>query len=262
MAPSQQPEQLLNNLSDMGVELESEMMNYLLDFISFNHPGEQERIYHNLNHTLEVTTVFFDIVSPLVLFNKWKVLGLLAGLLHDLDPERIPNTPPSVDRTIKFIDNNQEVKDIIDYFCKKFRFTFGQLKTLILATDYDSNPEKLEVKWNRFVSECEIHFRDEFFSTQDNQLTNLGVVLGEILAYSDKLATYIQPINIVLTRVDGLDFELRTLNNSETPTKGELIRETGKFMSNELFESTVFMSIPVIYRDKLLSNLRFFNYFK
>lgn len=263
MAPSQQqqPEQLLKtNLSGMGVELE--IMNYILSFISFNHPGEQESIYHNFDHTLEVANLFLGIISQFGLDNKWKVLGFLAGLLHDLDPERVPNTPPSVERTIQYLENNSEIKAIIDWFCDTFGFTVGQLKTLILATDYDSYLEKRVNKWDKFVSECEIHFQGKFFPTKDDQFTNLGLFLGEILAYSDKLATHIQSIDVVLQRIRGLAFELRTLNNSDSPTDNELRRGTRELMNGELFESTIFMSIPVIYRDKLLGNLRWFKFFK
>lgn len=259
MAPSQQqqPEQFFKiNLSCMGVE--SKMMDYLLAFISFNHPGEQERIYHNLNHTLEVANLFLAIISQFGLENKWKVLGFLAGLLHDLDPERVPNTPPSVERTIQFLDGNNEIKAIIDWFCENFGFTVGQLKTLILATDYDSNPEKRVDKWNIFVSECEIHFQGEFFSTKDYQSTNLGLFLGKILAYSDKLATYIQPINIVVNRVKGLALELRTLLNSDNPTEEYMLIGTGNFQREELKESELFNILPEKYKRLFIETYKFF----
>lgn len=267
MAPSQQQqlEQLFNtNLSGMGVR--SEMINYLLSFISFNHPGEQEKIYHNLDHTLEVVKVFLGIISQfgfenkLIVYNKWKALGFLAGLLHDLDPERVPNTPPSVERTIQFLDGNNEIKAIIDWFCEKFGFTVGQLKTLILATDYDSNPEKRVNKWEKFVNEYEVHFKGEFFTTTiiDSQIKNLGLFLGKILSYSDKLATYIQPINIVVTRVEGLAFELRTLHNSDKPTGKDILIGTGNFQREELIESELFNILPKEYIKLLMETYRFF----
>lgn len=265
MAPSQQQqlEQLFNtNLSGMGVR--SETINYLLSFISFNHPGEQEKIYHNLDHTLEVVKIFLGIISQfgfenkLIVYNKWKALGLLAGLLHDLDPERVPNTPPSVERTIQFLDGNNEIEAIIDWFCEKFGFTVGQLKTLILATDYDSNPEKRVNKWNRFVNECEIHFQGQFFSTKDNQVTNLGLFLGKILAYSDKLATYVQPIDIVVNRVKGLALELRTLLNSDNPTEECMLIGTGNFQREELIESELFNILPEEYKILFMRTYKFF----
>jgi len=254
MAHSQWTDKI--ELIDFGVP--NELSKYLLLFISYNHPGEQESIYHNFNHTLEVANTSLNIVCQIGFYNKWKVLVCLAGLLHDIDPSRIHNTPPSVDRTIKFIDSNKEIKSIINWFCEIFGFTVGQLKTLILATDYDYNPEKRVNKWNKFVSECEIHFQNEFFLTQDNQFTNLGVVLGEILAYSDKLATYIQPIDIVLQRISGLAFELRTSNKSNLPTNKDLTSKTGHFIYSELVKHNLFNITPIIYKDKLLDNFRFF----
>lgn len=262
LIPKMTPSQLLdtNKLSDLGVA--SELSNYLLAFVSVNHPGDQDQLYHNLNHTLEVANLFLGIISQFGLANRWKVLGFLTCLLHDLDPDRTPNTPPSVERTIHFLYNNYEIKTIIKFFCENFEFTFDQIKTIILATDYDSDPEKRVNKCDKFVSECEIHFQGQFFPTfptKDDQFTNLGLFLGKILAYSDKLSTYIQSIDVVLQRIRGLAFELRTLNNSDSPTADELIKVTGGFMKDELFKSIIFMSIPIIYRDKLLSNLRWFD---
>lgn len=251
-------QQLLDlDMSDLGFE--PELSKFLLDFIGSNHPGEQEKIYHNLDHTLEVANLFLGIISQFGLENKWKILGFLAGLLHDLDPDRTPNTPPSVERTIEFLNSNDEIKSIIDCLCDTFRFTVGQLKTLILATDYDSNPEKRVNKWNIFVSECEIHFQGQFFPTKDEQLINLGLFLGEILAYSDKLATYIhQPINIVVTRVEGLAFELRTLLNSDNPTGEYMLLGTGNFQKEELIKSDLFNILPEKYRRLFMETYEFF----
>jgi hypothetical protein len=250
---------LLDNieLSDLGVY--PDVSNYLIAFISDNHPGEQEIIYHNLDHTLEVVNTVLGIISPLGFDNKWKVLSWLAGLLHDIDPTRNRNTPPRVDETIKFLDSNDEIKTIINYFCETFGFTFNQVKTLILATDYYSDPKKRREKRDKFISECEIHFQGHFFPTKNDQFTNLGYVLGEILAYSDKLATYIQSIDVVLQRIKGLAFELRTLNNSESPTDIELIKNTGEFINGELFENVMFRVLPETYQNTLLNNLRLFD---
>jgi hypothetical protein len=259
LIPKMTPSQLLdtNKLSDFGVA--SELRDYLLAFVSANHPGDQDRLYHNLNHTLEVANLFLGIIFQFGLANRWKVLGFLTCLLHDLDPYRTPNTPPSVERTIEFIEFNEEIQIIIKFFCENFEFTFDQIKTLILATDYSDNPEERQIKKDRFIKECEIYFQGEFFPTKNDQFTNLGYVLGEILAYSDKLATYIQSIDVVLQRIKGLAFELRTLNNSESPTDIELIKNTGEFINGELFENVMFRVLPETYQNTLLNNLRLFD---
>lgn len=254
MAPSQLLDS--NKLSDLGVQ--PELINYLLAFVSANHPGDQDQLYHNLNHTLEDANLFLGIISQFGLANRWKVLGFLTSLLHDVDPYRTPNTPPSVKRTIEFIEFNEEIQIIIKFFCENFEFTFDQIKTLILATDYDSDPKKRVNKWYKFVSECEIHFQGQFFPTKDDQFTNLGYVLGEILAYSDKLATYVQPLSTVVDRVEGLAFELRTMSNSNTPTGKDMLIGTGQFLK-ELKKNRLFNILPEVYKKLFMETYKFFN---
>jgi len=247
MALSQQPLDL-DTLSDLGFE--PELIKFLLAFIGSNHPGKQENIYHNLDHTLEVANLFSVIISQFGLDNKWKVLGFLAGLLHDLDPERVPNTPPSVERTIQYLENNSEIKAIIDHLCAVFGFTPKQTYTLILATDYSPNPPERKSKWGKFVSECEIHF--------DKRDVYTAKSLGEILAYADKSATYIQPIDVVVKRIKGLALELRTVNDSQHPTDKEMLNGTVRFLQDEVYNIDLCGYLPPEYQEIFRQTLDFF----
>jgi hypothetical protein len=242
-------QQLLDlDMSDLGVP--PELSQYLINFISVNHPGEQEKIYHNLDHTLAVANLFLGIISQFGLGNKWKVLGFLAGLLHDLDPERVPNTPPSVERTIQFLDGNHEIKTIIDCFCAVFGFTPKQIHTLILATDYSPNLQERKSKWDKFCHECAIHF--------DEGDVYMAQHLGKILAYADKSATYIQPIDVVVKRIKGLALELRTVNDSQHPTDKEMLNGTVRFLQDEVYNIDLCGYLPLEYQEIFRQTLDFF----
>ena len=242
---------VLENVSSvLNIKIPIEFQQYLISFLGYNHPGNQDKIYHNLAHSFEVSALVSVILDSCQILDKWKAISVVAGLLHDLDPERQPHTPPMVERTIQYLENNPDAQAIIDYLCEVFGFTPKQIHTLILATDYSPNPEERDNKWIKFCNECEIYFEREELDTV--------IFLGQILAYADKASTYILSADIVVTRVRGLAFELRTLNNSPFPTDEDIFRGTASFLKSELIKNKIFQFLPLEYSRKLVETREFF----
>lgn len=231
-------------------EISEVFKNYFLDFIITNHPGEQDKLYHNSLHSIEVAGLVAVILDQIGILDKWIKLVELSALLHDIDPERKINIPPRVERTIQYLENNQEAQSIIHFLCNEYGFTPQQIYTLILATDYSPIPEERDNKWIKFCNECEIYFEREELDT--------AIFLGEILAYADKASTYTLSEHLVVTRVRGLAFELRTLSNSPFPTDEDIFRGTSSFLTSELIENKIFQFLPLEYRQKLVETREFF----
>jgi hypothetical protein len=241
---------LENVISVDNIKLPIEFKQYLISFLRHNHPGNQDKIYHNLAHSFEVSALVSVILDSWQILDKWKAISVVAGLLHDLDPDRTPNTPPSVERTIQYLENNSEIKAIIDYLCEVFGFTPKQTYTLILATDYSPDPQERNSKWDKFCHECEIHFDEGDVYTAQS--------LGKILAYADKSATYIQPIDVVVKRIKGLALELRTVNDSQHPTDEKMLNGTGIFLQDEVYNIDLCGYLPLEYQEIFRQTLDFF----
>jgi hypothetical protein len=244
--------QLQELFSEFSIETDPLFLQMLNSFLEANHPGEgeQEQIYHNLDHSLEVASLVLDIISQRLFNNKWIVLGCVASLFHDIDPERQPHTPPMVERTIQYLENNLDAQAIINYLCSVFGFTPKQIYTLILATDYSPDPEERDNKWIKFRNECVIHF--------DEGDVYMAQYLGKILAYADKSATYIQPIDVVVKRIKGLALELRTVNDSNNPTNEQMFKGTVVFI-NDLIQSDNYVCLPPIHKQSLEVTRTFFS---
>lgn len=171
-------------------------------FLKARHPGDQERIYHSLAHTLEVAALTARMLR------KWprvpaerKVLILLAAALHDLDPERCPGTPARVQATLEYLQNDEDAHALIAAFCDRFHFTPGQVGALIMATDYSAHPEEMAELQHAFKRAHKYAFGDDPWIDE----------WGRRLAYWDKIATYLHNTpEESRRRVAGLGRELRT----------------------------------------------------
>ncbi len=233
-------------------QIPSEFKEYLVSFLVHTHPTDKDNLYHNIFHSFEVLELVTHILKHVDTFDKWEILVQVAALFHDLDPERQPNTPPSVARTLHYLEHNSDANSIIRFLCDLFGFNPQQVNTLILATDYSENPEERKRKWDLFCQECLIHFKE----------VNTAILLGRILAYADKAATQILlPVNVTAQRIKGLAFELRTLNNSQHPTDTEMWAGTSSFITSELIDNDMFHYLPVNYRRRLEQNRIFFTEF-
>lgn len=172
----------------------------LKSFLRVRHPGDQDRIYHGLAHTYEVASLTARLLDswPRVPAGR-KVLLILAAALHDVDPERAPNTLARVDATIDHLETDRAAVKLLREFSSRFDFTPNQVLALILATDYASSPVEMRRKLKAFERAHREAFGDDPFIPE----------WGRRLAYWDQIATYLGPIATSRKRVAGLAREFR-----------------------------------------------------
>ena len=89
-------------------------------FLKARHPGNQERIYHGLAHTWEVSGLTARMLRswPGVPADR-KVLLILAAAMHDLDPQRPPGTPARVRATLAYLHEDPAAAGLVAEFCDR-----------------------------------------------------------------------------------------------------------------------------------------------
>src|SRR5207302_289483 len=97
----------LRELRKLGVS--EALCGRLKAFLKERHPGIQERIYHGLAHTYEVSGLTARMLHswPKVPAER-KVLLILSAAFHDLDPERMPGTPARVEATLVYLQKDPD----------------------------------------------------------------------------------------------------------------------------------------------------------
>src|SRR5260221_14754478 len=150
----------LKELRALGVPVE--LCVTLRAFLNARHPGEQSRIYHGLAHTYEVAALTARLLHswPRVPPDR-KVLLILAAALHDVDPERAPNTPARVDATLSHLESDPEARLLLLDFTALFGFTANQIAALVMATDYSPHQYEMQDKLTAFQRAHRAAFGDD-----------------------------------------------------------------------------------------------------
>lgn len=198
----------------------------LASFLKARHPGDQDRIYHSLAHTYEVASLTARSLKgwPRVPGGR-KVLLILAAAMHDVDPEREPNTPARVDATLDHLGKDKTARKLLDDFGARFEFTADQVLALVTATDFAARPEERLKKRHVFTRASRKAFGDDPWIPR----------WGERLAYWDQISTYLTPRALARKRVAGLAREFRRAG----VLKGSITELSKRFLSglrsHELF---------------------------
>ncbi|MBI3548247.1 MAG: hypothetical protein HY078_04250 [Elusimicrobia bacterium] len=194
-------------------------------FLAQRHPGDQARLYHSLVHTEEVASLAAAVVRRRDDMSAGeKALVIVSAALHDLDPERVPDTPARVAATLSYLDDNTEARRLLGAFCRQFEFTTDQVKALILATDYSGEAREQEI----------IEFRAELAAATAFCDDARGLGWGRLIAFLDRVASYIGSEEEALRRLSGLARELRTRKRAgghpHGPSDAQVLAETPVFL--------------------------------
>ncbi len=210
----------------------------LYDFLSRRHPGDQNSIYHGLGHTREVANLTARILSGRDLPAEKKILLILAAALHDVDPDRSENTPARVAATLEHLDKDDEARALLLDFGGGFGFTAAQVKALIMATDFDMDPAKLQAKQDAFAKAAAEAFPGE---------AGWALAWGKSLAFADQSSTYVGSVEDARKRVAGLAVEIRAqlqaLGKGPGPTDEMMLAGSYKFLS-VLKQNPLFALLP------------------
>ncbi|MFH2203866.1 MAG: HD domain-containing protein [Elusimicrobiota bacterium] len=211
----------------------------LLNIMKVTHPGSQKNIYHNASHSVRVPNTLAAIIdSPagaaLKLTPAEKALLLVAGALHDIDPQRAPNTPARVTATLRNIDKDPDIGALLAQLGLGERGR-GQLKTLIKFTDFSLNKDEMAKMQNEAEAMARTHFGAD--------LAPKWIALGRLLAYTDQTAMYLDTGDFAERAVRGLANELRTAAKSENPTDEMILDGTAGFLK-PLMDNAHFALLP------------------
>lgn len=224
----------------------------LHDFLSRRHPGDQSSIYHGLGHTREVANLTARILSGKDLPAEKKILLILAAALHDVDPDRADNTPARVASTLEHLDRDDEARALLLDFGGGFGFTAAQVKALIMATDFDMDPAKLQAKQDAFAKAAAEAFPGE---------PDWAVTWGKNLAFADQSSTYVGSLAEARKRVEGLAVEIRAqlqaIGKGPGPTDEMMLAGSFKFLS-VLKQNPLFALLPPEERKNFDAVLSYF----
>ncbi|MBI2384603.1 MAG: HD domain-containing protein [Elusimicrobia bacterium] len=234
--PAGPPVYFLLELGKLGVP--QGLLARLYDFLGTRHPGNQSSIYHGLGHTREVANLTARILSGRNLPAEKKILLILAAALHDVDPARAENTPARVAATLEHLDQDDEARALLLDFGGGFGFTAAQVKALIMATDFDMDPAKLQAKQDAFAKAAAEAFPGE---------GDWAVAWGKNLAFADQSSTYVGSLADARKRVEGLAVEIRAqlqaIGKGPGPTDEMMLAGSFKFLS-VLKQNPLFALLP------------------
>lgn len=236
----------------VGAGAPLELVRRLDAFLASHHPGDQDAVYHGLQHSRDVAAVAARMAAQERLDRGRTVLVVLAASLHDLDPERAPGAPPVVAATVRYLQENAQARELVAEFAALFGFTPGQVRSLILATDFNPVPEKLaEIKaaFERSTSE-------EFSGDAVSWARQWGLRLS----VADKSAAYLGDQRQSLAFVRGLAGEFRAAaaaRGAQGPTDAQIVADTHKFMGS-LNESPEMNMLPYDLRERYDATLTYF----
>ena len=222
-APGAPPAYFVKALQDLGVS--SDLTTRLTDFLSTRHPGNQDAIYHGLGHSREVADYTARVVANANLPSSRKILLIFSAALHDVDPERIPDTPARVAATIKYLEESPAASALVGDFSSRYGFTPPQVGALIMGTDFSPDPADMRARQEKFAAAAAAAFPGE----------NFGLVWGRRLAFVDQSSTYLGDVDGAKRRVEGLAHEIRaqleSLGKGPGPTDAQILAGTGKFLA-------------------------------
>ncbi len=200
------------------------MVERLRTFLRHRHPGNLDAIYHGLARTDEVAGFTSRILQGQDMPAGRKVLLILSGALHDIDPERVPDTPARVSATLAHLDADPEARALLADYESRYGFTTAQVKALIMATDFSMIPAEMRTKQDAFAKAASEAFPGEDF----------GLIWGRRLAFVDQTATYLGPVEEAEKRVRGLALEIRAASGmlgGKGPTDEQILAGTAKFLA-------------------------------
>lgn len=233
--PGAPPAYFVKALRDLGVS--EDLTTRLTEFLATRHPGDQGAIYHGLGHSNEVAGYTARVVENANLSPARKILLIFSASLHDVDPERVPDTPARVAATVKYLDENAAASALVAEFSSRFGFTPAQVKALILATDFSPDPADMKARQEKFAAAAAEAFPGEDF----------GLVWGRRLAFVDQSSTYLDGVDTAKTRVEGLAHEIRAqleaIGKGPGPTDAHILAGTGKFL-DVLRQNPTFALLP------------------
>ena len=208
-----------------GLGVPEESTSRLLSFLAGRHPGDPERVYHGQGHSFEAADFAARVLESADLPAGRKVLLIFAASLHDVDPERVPETPARVSGTLAHLDGDPEARALVSDFGGRFGFTADQVKALVMGTDFSMDPAEMKAKQEAFVLVARKAFPGEDF----------GVEWGRHLAFVDQAATYLQGAALARRRVESLAHEIRTslqaVGKEGGPSDAQMLAGTAQFLS-------------------------------
>jgi hypothetical protein len=247
--PAGPPAYFLGEMGKLGVP--QGLLARLYDFLGARHPGNQNSIYHGLGHTREVANLTARILSDRGLPAEKKILLILAAALHDVDPDRGENTPARVSATLEHLDKDDEARALLVDF-GAYGFTAAQIKALIMATDFDMDPAKLQAKQDAFAKAAAEAFPGE---------ADWAVTWGKNLAFADQSSTYVGSLADARKRVEGLAVEIRAqlqaIGKGPGPTDEMMLAGSFKFLSI-LKQNPLFALLPPEERKNFDTVLSYF----
>ena len=218
------------------------MTERLYGFLSARHPGNQNSIYHGLGHTREVANLTARIVSGQEIPAEKKILLILSAALHDIDPERLENPPARVAATLEHLDKDNEARGLLVDFGTSYGFTAAQVKALVMATDFDMDPVKMQSKQDAFAKAAVEAFPNE---------PDWAVSWGKKLAFADQSSTYVGSLADARQRVSGLAVEIRAqleaIGKGPGPSNEVILAGTYKFLT-VLKQNPLFLLLPAEQR--------------
>lgn len=239
--PPAGPPYFIQSLAKLGVP--SSLTSRLVAFLATRHPGEQDKIYHGLGHSHEVADLTARIVGDQELPAEKKILLIFAASLHDVDPDRTANTPARVAATVSHLDSDDEARGLLLDFSGRYGFTAAQVKALIMATDFDMDPVKMQSKQEAFAKAAVEAFPNE---------PDWAVTWGKRLAFADQSSTYVGSLPDARKRVEGLAVEIRAqleaIGKGPGPSNEVILAGTYKFLT-VLKENPLFALLPTEQRQ-------------
>lgn len=232
--PPAGPPYFIQSLAKLGVP--SALTSRLEAFLETRHPGDQGKIYHGLGHSHEVADLTARIVSGQDLPAEKKILLILSAALHDVDPDRAENTPARVAATIEHLTSDDEARGLLLDFGGRYGFTAAQVKSLIMATDFDMDPARMQAKQDAFAKAAVEAFPNE---------PDWAVAWGKRLAFADQTSTYVGSLAGAIKRVEGLAVEIR--GKGAGPGNEVILAGTFKFLT-VLRQNPLFALLPAEQR--------------
>lgn len=248
--PGGPPAIFIDALLKLGVPEQLAMR--LSNFLAERHPGDQNAIYHGLAHSREVADLAALIVTGQSLPAEKKILLILSAALHDVDPERVENTPARVSATLDHLDKDDEARALLLDFGSRYGFTAAQVKALIMATDFAMDPVQMKQKQDDFAKAAVAAFPSE---------PDWALDWGKRLAFADQSSTYAGSIDEARKRVEGLAVEIRAqleaIGKGPGPSDAVMLAGSFKFLS-VLRQNTLFAILPPEQRRNFDAVLKHF----
>lgn len=223
------------------------------DWLVSRHPGEQDRLYHGLQHSRDVAGVAARLAESAGLSGPKAALVVFAASLHDVDPERAAGSPPSVEATVRYLARDEQARELLAAFSRACGFTPGQVLALIKATDFHPDPERLKALEADFERAARASFPGEEAWALD---------WGRRLALADKTAAYLGTPESSLAFVRGLAGEFRAAASAAagrpSGPSDELVAAGTHGFLQPLRDSPDFARLPADLRERFDATLSYF----